>query len=115
MKSLNELPIEKHIQYLERQKGNIENQKLLTPHEFRTWKYLKNEIERLKKKLEMKSNSQNEIKMKNEVGNEPIIGIENELELENEIRIRNELQNENETQNELKMKKTFQNELGTSK
>ena len=49
MKSLNELPLQEHIQYLERQKEDIQKSRYLTPHQFRTWKYLKDEIERLKR------------------------------------------------------------------
>lgn len=51
MKSLNELPVEEHIRYLEKQKKEIENQRYLTPHKFKIWKYLKNEINRLKREL----------------------------------------------------------------
>ena len=51
MKSLNELPVEKHIQYLQKQKEEIEKQDYITPQGFRNWAYLKRQINRLKGEL----------------------------------------------------------------
>ena len=107
MKSLNELPIQEHIKYLKRQKEDIEKSKYLTPHQFRTWKYLKNEIEKLERKMNERMEMKWTIDQFEGLGNET--KSKNEPEMNEALEMKNDL--EMNDGNELEMKRGNEPEM----